>query len=191
MRLPVIPVKGDEKWELLSRIIDKLETRETKKALARNGLTPVNKAIKLLKVIILAIFFELKTSYAVSEVNKRLELRKFLRVEDEVKLKSVYSFTSKFESEQFINFVFSILNVNSKKRRNKPSLLILDWTDISLDLNPFRKRDLKDKPYKWGYSTKGFFPGMKMMILIDYRTLTPLFFHVYPARMFMKAEFTL
>ena len=58
MRLPVIPVKGDEKWELLSRIIDKLETRETKKALARNGITPVNKAIKLLKVIILAMFFE-------------------------------------------------------------------------------------------------------------------------------------
>jgi hypothetical protein len=60
-------------------------------------------------------------------------------------------------------------------------LLILDWTDISLDLNPFRKRDLKDKPYKWGYSTKGFFLGMKMMVLIDYKTLTPLFFHVYPA----------
>ena len=40
---------------------------------------------------------------------------------------------------------------------------------------------MKNKPYKWGYSTKGFFLGMKMMILIDYKTLTPLFFHVYPA----------
>ena len=55
---------------------------------------------------------------------------------------------SKFKAEQFINFVFSILNVNAKKRRKKPSLLILDWTDISLDLNPFRRRDLKYKPYK-------------------------------------------
>ena len=181
MRLPIIPVKGDEKWELLSRIIDKLESRKTKKALARNGITPVNKAIKLLKVIILAIFFEVEISYAVCEVNKRLELRKFLRIEEEVKLKSVYSFMAEFEAEQFINFVFSILNVNVKKRRNKPSVLILDWTDISLDLNPFRKRDLKNKPYKWGFSTKGFFLGMKMMILVDYRTLTPLFFHVYPA----------
>jgi len=27
MRLPVIPVEGDEKWELLSKIVDKLETR--------------------------------------------------------------------------------------------------------------------------------------------------------------------
>jgi len=87
---------------------------------------------------------------------------------------------SKFESEQFVNLVFSIL-INSKRRRKKTSLLILDWTDISLDLNPFRKRDLKNKPYNWGYSTKGFFLGMKMMILIDYETLTPLFFYVYPA----------
>ncbi len=126
------------------------------------------------------MFFELEISYAVNEVNKRYELRKFLRIEDEVKLKSIYSFMSKFE-EQFINFVFSSLNVNAKKRRNKPSLLILDWTDISLDLNPFRKRDLKNKPYKWGYSTKGFFLGMKMMILIDYKTLTPLFFTSIPA----------
>ena len=95
------------------------------------------------------MFFELEISYAVSEINKRYELRKFLRMDDEVKLRSVYNFMSKFESEQFINLVFSILNVNSNRRRNKPSLLILDWTDISLDLNPFRRRDLKDKPYKW------------------------------------------
>jgi len=181
MRLPVIPVKGDEKWELLSKIIDKLETREAKKALARYKITPVNNAIKFLKIIILAMFFELEISYTANEINKRYELRKFLRIEDEVKLRPVYNFMSKFESNQFINFVFSILNVNSKRRRKKTSLLILDWTDISLDLNPFRKRDLKNKLYKWGYSTKGFFLGMKMMILIDYETLIPLFFHVYPA----------
>ncbi len=104
-----------------------------------------------------------------------------MRLNEEVNLKSVYNFMAKFEAEQFLNFVFSVLNVSSKRKRRKPSLLILDWTDISLDLNPFRRRDLKDKPYKWGYSTKGFFLGMKMMILIDYKTLTPLFFHVYPA----------
>ena len=50
----------------------------------------------LLKVIILAMFFELEISYAVSEVNKRYELRKFLRIEKEIKLKSVYSFMAKF-----------------------------------------------------------------------------------------------
>jgi len=123
MKLPVVPVKGDEKWEILSKVIDKLEKRETKKALARYKITPVNKAIKILKVVVLAMFFELEISYAVS-VNKRSELREFLRIGDEVKLRSVYSFMSKFEAEQFINFVFAILNVNSNRRRKKPSMLI-------------------------------------------------------------------
>ena len=82
------------------------------------------------------MFFELEISYTVAEVNKRLELRKFLRIDDEVKLRSVYNFMSKFEVEQFLNFIFSVLNVSSKRKRRKPSLLILDWTDISLDLNP-------------------------------------------------------
>jgi len=130
---------------------------ETKKALARNKITPVNKAIEFLKIIILAMFFELEISYAVNEVNKRYELREFLRIDEEVKLKSVYSFMAKFESKQFLNLVLSILNVNAKKRRNKPSLLILDWTDISLDLNPFRSRDSKNKPYKWDIQQRGSF----------------------------------
>ncbi len=46
----VYPIKGDEKWELLSKIVDKLEKRETKKDLARNKITSVNKAIEFLKV---------------------------------------------------------------------------------------------------------------------------------------------
>ena len=128
------------------------------------------------------MFFGLEISYVVREVNNREELRKFLGINGKVKLKFVYDFLSKFEAEQFINFVFSVINVKSKRKRRKPSVLILDWTDISLDLNPFRKRDLENKPYKWGYSTKGYFLGMKMMILIDYETLTPLFIHVYPAK---------
>ena len=54
------------------------------------------------------------------------------------------------------------------------------WTDIGLDLNPFRKRDFNNRALQVELF-KGFFLGMKMMILIDYSTLTPLFFHVYPA----------
>jgi len=37
-------------------------------------------------------------------------------IDGKVKLKSVYSFMSKFDADQFMNFVFSLLNVNSKKR---------------------------------------------------------------------------
>ena len=54
------------------------------------------------------MFFELEISYAVSELNRRYELRKFLRIGEEIKLRSVYNFMSKFEADQFISFVFSI-----------------------------------------------------------------------------------
>ncbi|AAB91094.1 transposase, putative [Archaeoglobus fulgidus DSM 4304] len=107
VKLPVIPARGDEKLELLSQIVSKLESREAKKLLARNGISPVNKAVEYLKVM--AMFFELEISYAVSELNKRSELRKFLRLREEIKLRSIYSFMSKFEAEQFISLVFSIL----------------------------------------------------------------------------------
>jgi len=67
MRLLVYPIEGGEKWEFLRKVVDKLETRETKKALARNKITQVNNAIKLLKIVVLAIFSELKISFAVSK----------------------------------------------------------------------------------------------------------------------------
>jgi len=35
----------------------------------------VNKAIEILKIVILVMFFELKTSYAINKVNKCYELR--------------------------------------------------------------------------------------------------------------------
>ena len=79
VKLPVYPIKGD-----LSKIIDKLGKRETKKALARYEITLVNKTIKILKIVILAMFFELEISYAVDEVNRRYKLRKFLRVKNQV-----------------------------------------------------------------------------------------------------------
>ncbi len=43
-----------------------------------------------------------------------------------ITIKSVYSFMAEFEADHFISFVFSILNSNPNKRRNKPSTLILD-----------------------------------------------------------------
>jgi len=57
--------------------------------------------------------------------------------------------------------------------------LILDCTDINL--NPFRMRNLENKLYEWSYLIKEYFLGMKMMVLIDYKTLTPIFIHVYSA----------
>ncbi len=106
VKLPVIPDEKDQKWKILGEIVNKLETRETKKALARYKITPVNKAVIFLKIIVLALFFSLEIS-AVGEVNNRYELRKFLRIDERIKLRSIYNFMSKFEAEQFVKFIFN------------------------------------------------------------------------------------
>jgi len=48
----------------------------------------------------------------------------------------------------------------------------LESRDIRLDLNPFRRRDMKDRPYKWGYSKDSSWNEDDDS---DYKTLTSLF----------------
>ena len=97
----------------------KTGNKRCKESLRRNEITPVNKAIDILKIVILTMFFELEISYVVSEINKRHKIRKFLGIENEVKLKSVYDFMG-FEAEQFANFVFYLLMLIRKERERMP-----------------------------------------------------------------------
>jgi len=49
---------------------------------------------------------------------------------------------SRFSEEQFVGFVSGVLSsICAKRRRNR--VLIVDSTDVSLDLNWFRKKDKK------------------------------------------------
>jgi len=120
VKLPVIPDEKDQKWKILGEIVNKLETRETKKALARYKITPVNKAVIFLKIIVLALFFSLEISYAVGEVNNRYELRKFLRIDERIKLRSIYNFMSKFEAEQLSNSSLQFLTLMQRKEERSP-----------------------------------------------------------------------
>jgi len=55
--LPIYPVEEDEKWEILRKIMKKLESNEVKKALVRDGVTPVDKIIVISKVVIFSDIF--------------------------------------------------------------------------------------------------------------------------------------
>jgi len=57
----------------------------------------------------------------------------------------------------------------------------VDSTDVSLDLNWFRKKitkaDLEGKEFKWGYSpSKGYYIGYKLTLVIEYPSLRPVAF---------------
>ncbi len=62
-------------------------------------------------------------------------------------------FTPSFPSSALTAKLFNLIT----KRRARNSRIIIDCTDVSVDLNWFRKRkqaNLLKKDYKWGYSAK-------------------------------------
>ena len=141
--------------------------------------------IQPVKVVLTSMFFSTKISHVIKELKQRRDLRRFLGIkEKEVPKEShVYSFLSKFSLNSFINMILRILN-SITKRRVRNSKLIVDCTDVSVDVNWFRKpvkqAKLEGKDYKWGYSAKGKFIGMKLTLVLEY-PFKPLLFLLNPA----------
>jgi len=68
--------------------------------------------------------------------------------------------------------VLRIVNVVCGKRKRGKAIIIGDTTNLTVDINRFRKKynseDLKDKDYKWAYSrSKGCYIGMKLVLAIS------------------------
>ncbi len=155
MEIPLVVDQRDYRWQLPKRILKVPDLRKVKKIIARYTL----KAIPILKIVTTSMFFSTRISHAINELKHKKELRKFLGInKHEIPKESyVYSFLSKFSLNRFINMILRILN-SITKRRVRNSKLIVDCTDVSVDLNWFRKRkqvNLLKKDYRWGYSAKG------------------------------------
>ena len=94
----------------------------------------------------------------------------------------LYRFLSRMEEKSFVNVILRILILNKQcgRRRGRASIIV-DSTDVQLDINYFRRRikkeDLEDKEFKWGYSpSKGYYIGYKLTVAIDKSNLMPLAF---------------
>lgn len=167
MKIPLVPDQRDSRWELLEKILNIYDLRKTKTILARH-VSPLKSIVSLLKIVMTSMFFSTTISHVLDEL-KREDLRNFMKIEgNEVPKKGyIYSLLSKFSLNQFIDMILRILNSVCKKRARN-TRIIVDCTDIRLDINHFRKpvrqRDLKGKEYKWGYSAKGMFIGMKLTL---------------------------
>ena len=70
--------------------------------------------------------------------------------------KDVYRFLGRITADQFVDTVLKILNALCGKRKGGKTIIIGDTTNLTVDLNWFRKKykkeDLEDKDYKWAYS---------------------------------------
>jgi len=183
MHIPLVVDQSDYRWKLLSKILNIFDLRKVMKIIARYTTL---KAIPILKVVTTSMFFSTRISHVVSELKRRKELRKFLRIkEEDIPEESyIYSFLSKFSLNGFTDMVLRILN-SITKRRARNTKLIIDCTDVSVDINWFRRpvkqANLQGKDYKWGYSAKGCFIGMKLTLVLEHHSLKPLLFLLHPA----------
>ncbi len=90
----------------------------------------------------------------IEELEQREDLREFLGIKEKVPGTAyIYSFLSRFDLNSFISMILRILNSITKKRvRN--TKLIVDCTEVSVDIHWFRKpvkqKDLEEKDYKAG-----------------------------------------
>jgi hypothetical protein len=104
------------------------------------------------------MFFSTTISHVVSELRQREELREFLGINEVPKEDYIYSFLSRFDLSDFTAMILRILNSVTKKRQRN-TRIIVDCTDVSVDVNwfrrPVRQRDLEGKDYRWGFQLKG------------------------------------
>lgn len=184
MEPPLIVDKNDSKWKLLSRVLKIFDSRAARQVIAREGIRTDAGAVAILKIVTAAMFFSLNISYVVNEAKRRRRLRNFLGIKKVPEASKVYRFTSRYGPEQFIEMTVKLLNLLCKKRGDGAETIIADCTDITIDLNWFKKKirkaDLEDRDFKWGYSpSKGYYIGMKLVLAMSYPELKPLGFLIY------------
>ena len=126
----------------------------------------------MLEVVILAMCFETDITFVISELKAKASLRKFTGVHDVPDAKEVYRLLSRFTVDQFVDMVLRTINAVCGTRKSVKTIIIGDTTNLTVDINRFRKkykrRDLKDKDYKWAYSrSKGYYIGMKLVLAIS------------------------
>jgi hypothetical protein len=183
---PLIPLNEDHKWKLLSEILNIFDLRSTKQILSQYEILPLDKSIPALKIVILSMYFCLDISYVVRELEEKKKLRKFMKIKSVPSEDDVYSIMRSFDPDQFIDFIVGLLNNVCSRRKKGLNQIIIDSTDIDLDLNWYKrkisKKMLENRDFKWGYSThRGYFIGMKLTLALEYPSLKPLAFIVNKA----------
>jgi len=179
MKIPLIYDEKDPKWILLVKLLKIFDSRKTHQLLSKNGLTPLKRSVNILKVVMVTLFFDLDVSYVVSELNRNKELKKQLGICEVFSAEQVSEFLSRHSEEYWCEFTIKLLNSLNFKNTRGIRAIIVDGTDVQIDLNWFgrriSKKKLEKKPYKWGYSSsKGFYIGLKLTLALDCRTMQPL-----------------
>jgi len=185
MKTPLVPAEEDLRWELVRNVLGIFEQREVRKIVSKFGIKPLDRTIKVLKIVIISMCFGTDITFVISELKAKASLREFTGVYDVPDAKEVYRLLSRFTVEQFVDMVLRFVNTVCGGRKSGKIMIIGDTTNLTVNINWFKKKytkaDLKDKDYKWAYSkSKGYYIGMKLVFAMEYPSLKPLAFLVFP-----------
>ena len=147
MHISLVVDQSDYRWQLLGKLLNIFDLRKVKRVIAK-FTSPIKTAINCMKVTLTSMFFSTTISHVVEELKRRDDLRKFLGMKEEEVPKEgyVYAFLSRFNLNSFVSMTLRILNSVTRKRARN-TRVIVNCTDVSVDINWFRKpvrqRDLE------------------------------------------------
>jgi len=185
MNIPLNPDSKDPIWTLFGKVIKLIDSRTFQQELARNGLQSIKRYQIMLKIVLLASYFDLEVSYVHCEVKNREKLRKFLNIDHLLTLKQIREVYSRQNEQKYLEMALKTLNKLEFKKIRDIKTVLIDSTSILIDLKfngkYISKQTCLDKDYKRGFSTsKGHYAGFQMTIAAEYETLRPLAILIYP-----------
>jgi len=185
MNIPLNPDSKDPIWTLFGKVIKLIDSRNFQQELARNGLQSIKRYQIMLKIVLLASYFDLEVSHVYFEVKNREKLRKFLNIDGLLTLKQVREVYSRKNEQKYLEMALKTLNKLKFKKIRDLKTVLIDSTSILIDLKFngkfLSKQTCLDKEYKRGFSTsKGHYAGFQMTLAVEYETLRPLAILIHP-----------
>jgi len=179
MNIPLNPDSKDPIWTLFGKVIKLIDSRNFQQELARNKLQSIEKYQTMLKIVLMASYFNLNMSHVYFEVKNREKLRKFLNIDGLLTLKQVREVYSRKNEQKYLEMALKTLNKLEFKRIRGIKTVLVDSTPLLIDLKFngkfLSKQTCLDKDYKRGFSTsKGHYAGFQMTLAVEYETLRPL-----------------
>jgi len=120
MNIPLNPDSKDPVWTLFGKVIKLIDSRTFQQELARNGLQSIKRYQTMLKIVLLASYFDLEVSHVHCEVKNREKLRKFLNIDHLLTLKQVREVYSRQNEQKYLEMALKTLN-KLEFQKNKKS----------------------------------------------------------------------
>lgn len=178
--------KRDPKFTLLEKIFKIIDDKRALDIYARNGVKNCKMMVICIKIIFLSMFFDYTVTGVIDEVNRDFKLKKFLKIEGDVPTADqVFEYMSRYSPLQYNNIFNSVLSVFYNKKRNRRNTYIIDATPVACDINIVKKyvtaERLEKLKLKWGFSTtKGYFIGFKVSMVLDKESMCPIQVLIHP-----------